>query len=139
MAVLRTAIGLLDASTRRRSSVLVVAEAEDQLTWKSLRNAPGIRLLAADQLNTYDVLVAEHLVFTQAALDAFVSRTSPGTTITPSASAAPQAGGTPAGGRTAKAGNEPGAGGASGAADAEASAAPKRRPAKAAAPKEDEQ
>jgi large subunit ribosomal protein L4 len=139
MAVLRTAIGLLDASTRRRSSVLVVLEAEDQLTWKSLRNAPGIRLLAADQLNTYDVLVAEHLVFTQAALDAFVSRTSPGTTTTPSASAAPKAGGTPASGRTAKAGNEPGSGGASEAADAEASAAPKRRPAKAAAPKEDEQ
>jgi large subunit ribosomal protein L4 len=131
MAVLRTAIGLLDTSTRRHSSVLVVVEAEDQLTWKSLRNAPGVRLLTADQLNTYDVLVAEHVVFTQAALDSFVGRTSPGTTITSSASAAPQAGGTSKGGSKARAGNEPESGGTPEAGD-EASAAPKRRTAKAA-------
>ena len=67
--MLRTAIGLLDARLNVR--VLVVAEAEDELTWKSLRNAPGVRLLATDQLNTYDVLASEHVVFTEAALSAF--------------------------------------------------------------------
>jgi large subunit ribosomal protein L4 len=72
MAVLRTAIGLLDA--RLNSRVLVVAEAEDELTWKSLRNAPGVRLLATGQLNTYDVLASEHIVFTGAALSAFTGQ-----------------------------------------------------------------
>ncbi|MDX6334725.1 MAG: large subunit ribosomal protein [Streptosporangiaceae bacterium] len=72
MAVLRTAIGLLDARLRFR--VLVVVEAEDELTWKSLRNAPGVRLLASGQLNTYDVLASEHIVFTEAALSAFTGQ-----------------------------------------------------------------
>ena len=72
MAVLRTAIGLTDARLRFR--VLVVVEAEDELTWKSLRNAPGVRLLAAGQLNTYDVLASEHIVFTEAALSAFTGQ-----------------------------------------------------------------
>jgi len=72
MAVLRTAIGLLDA--RLRSRVLVVAEAEDERTWKSLRNAPGVRLLATGQLNTYDVLASDYIVFTEAALSAFTGQ-----------------------------------------------------------------
>jgi large subunit ribosomal protein L4 len=72
MAVLRTAIGLLDAKLSAR--VLVVAQAEDEVTWKSLRNAPGVRLLATGQLNTYDVLASEHIVFTEAALSAFTGQ-----------------------------------------------------------------
>ncbi len=72
MAVLRTAIGLLDRALNSR--VLVVAQAEDELTWKSLRNAPGVRLLATGQLNTYDVLASEHIVFTEAALSAFTGQ-----------------------------------------------------------------
>src|SRR3954454_16675584 len=39
--------------------VLVVAEREDVVTWKSLRNVPSVHLLAPDQLNTYDVLVSD--------------------------------------------------------------------------------
>ncbi len=70
--VLRAAIGLLDE--KLRAGVLVVAQSEDELTWKSLRNVPGVRLLAAGQLNTYDVLVSEHVVFTQAALAEFTGR-----------------------------------------------------------------
>src|ERR1700729_269336 len=72
MAVLRTAIGLLDAKLTAR--VLVVAQAEDEVTWKSLRNATGVRLLATGQLNTYDVLASEHIVFTAAALSAFTGQ-----------------------------------------------------------------
>ena len=78
MAVLRTAIGLLGARLNVR--VLVVADAEDELTWKSLRNAPGVRLLATGQLNTYDVLASEHIVFTEAALAAFTGRPAPAST-----------------------------------------------------------
>ena len=55
-------------------NVLVVTEHDDELTWKSLRNVPCVHLLAEDQLNTYDVLASDDVVFTQAALAAFVER-----------------------------------------------------------------
>lgn len=57
-----------------RAHVLVVVDREDDLTVKSLRNAQDIQLLPADQLNTYDVLRNDDVVFTKAAFDAFVER-----------------------------------------------------------------
>ena len=54
--------------------VLVVADRTDQLTWKSLRNVAGVHLIASGQLNTYDVLVSDHVVFTTGSLAAFVAR-----------------------------------------------------------------
>jgi large subunit ribosomal protein L4 len=56
------------------SPVLVVADTSDKVTWKSLRNARGVHLLDSGQLNTYDVLVSDHVVFTRDALDKFVAR-----------------------------------------------------------------
>lgn len=53
--------------------VLVVAERSDTVTWLSLRNLPQVHLLAPDQLNTYDVLVNDDLVFTRDALAAFLA------------------------------------------------------------------
>ncbi|MFG2077188.1 large subunit ribosomal protein L4 [Nonomuraea maritima] len=58
--------------------VLVVVDADDELTWMSLRNAPEVHLLDAGQLNTYDVLVHDDVVFTQEAYDQVVSRLSGG-------------------------------------------------------------
>jgi len=58
------------ASGRR---VLVVADRGDVTTWKSLRNAAGAHLIAPGQLNTYDVLVSDDVVFTEAALAAFLA------------------------------------------------------------------
>jgi large subunit ribosomal protein L4 len=55
-------------------SVLVVTTHDDEITWKSLRNVPFVHLLAEDQLNTYDVLASDHVVFTEAALSAFIGR-----------------------------------------------------------------
>jgi large subunit ribosomal protein L4 len=55
-------------------NVLVVTEHDDELSWKSLRNVQFVHLLAEDQLNTYDVLASDFVVFTKAALDAFVER-----------------------------------------------------------------
>jgi large subunit ribosomal protein L4 len=52
--------------------VLVVLSAEDELNWLSLRNVPTVHLIEAGQLNTYDVLVADSVVFTAAALDEFL-------------------------------------------------------------------
>jgi large subunit ribosomal protein L4 len=60
-----------DGATR---NVLVVTTQDDEVTWKSLRNVPFVHLLAEDQLNTYDVLVSDHVVFTEAALSAFIGR-----------------------------------------------------------------
>jgi large subunit ribosomal protein L4 len=71
LAVLRAAVG--EASPRLSVSVLVVANADDLLTRKSLRNAPGVRVLPTGQLNTRDVLVSDYVVFTQAALSEFVA------------------------------------------------------------------
>jgi large subunit ribosomal protein L4 len=52
--------------------VLVVLPREDETSWLSLRNEPTVHLLMADQLNTYDVLVADQVVFTVAALNEFL-------------------------------------------------------------------
>jgi large subunit ribosomal protein L4 len=72
LTVLRTAVG---AEARLSRPVLVVVNADDELTRKSLRNAPRVRVLDSGQLNTYDVLACDHVVFTQAALAEFVART----------------------------------------------------------------
>ena len=56
-----------------RPRVLVVVNTGDTLTVKSLRNVPNVELLPFDQLNTYDVLRSDDLVFTKAAYDAFVA------------------------------------------------------------------
>jgi large subunit ribosomal protein L4 len=52
--------------------VLVVVERTDVATWKSLRNIETVHVIAPDQLNTYDVLVSDDLVFTEGALAAFL-------------------------------------------------------------------
>jgi large subunit ribosomal protein L4 len=56
-----------------RRHFLVVLERNDTVTWLSLRNAPHVHLVAVDQLNTYDVLASDDVVFTQGAYDAFVN------------------------------------------------------------------
>ena len=71
----KDALALLDKVTDGAvRNVLVVTSRDDELSWKSLRNVPFVHLLAEDQLNTYDVLASDYLVFTKAALDAFVER-----------------------------------------------------------------
>jgi large subunit ribosomal protein L4 len=57
-----------------RRKVLIVLERNDDLTWKSLRNVGGVHLLVEDQLNTYDVLCADDIVFTEGALQTYVNR-----------------------------------------------------------------
>jgi large subunit ribosomal protein L4 len=64
VATLRKATG----STK----VLVVLSSFDELNWLSLRNEPTVHLIEAGQLNTYDVLVADDVVFTKEALDEFL-------------------------------------------------------------------
>jgi len=59
-----------------RVGYLVVLERSDAITWLSLRNAPEVHIVAVDQLNTYDVLNADDIVFTQGAYDVFVGGSS---------------------------------------------------------------
>jgi large subunit ribosomal protein L4 len=61
-----------------RRHFLVVLERNDTVTWLSLRNAPHVHLVAVDQLNTYDVLLSDDVVFTKGAYDAFVNGTAAG-------------------------------------------------------------
>jgi large subunit ribosomal protein L4 len=72
----RTAMLALAAVTGAADAqVLMVIGEADVLTRLSLRNAASVRLLPASQLNTRDVLVSDHVVFTREALDSFVART----------------------------------------------------------------
>jgi len=75
----KTAVAALASLTGSAAHVLVVITAGDSLTRLSLRNVQGVHVLAEGQLNTRDVLVSDHVVFTQEALDGFVARSS-GTT-----------------------------------------------------------
>ncbi len=70
----KTAVAALAALTGRTAHVLVVITAGDIVTRRSLRNVAGVHVLAEGQLNTRDVLVSDHVVFTQEALDGFVAR-----------------------------------------------------------------
>jgi large subunit ribosomal protein L4 len=71
----KDALAVLDKVTGGADrNILVVTLRDDELTWKSLRNVPAVHLLAEDQLNTYDVLASDYVVFTEAALSAFVER-----------------------------------------------------------------
>ncbi|CAB4694442.1 MAG: 50S ribosomal protein L4 [Actinobacteria bacterium] len=70
-AALGALLGLSD-----RVKFLVVLERTDTVTWLSLRNAQQVHLVAVDQLNTYDVLAADDVVFSKGAYDALVSGTS---------------------------------------------------------------
>ena len=45
--------------------MLVVLDRDDVLNWVSLRNVPQVHLIEAGQLNTYDVLIADEVVFTR--------------------------------------------------------------------------
>jgi large subunit ribosomal protein L4 len=68
----KTALATLNAVTQAKR-VLVVLDRDDVLNWVSLRNAPQVHLIEAGQLNTYDVLVADEVVFTETALAEYVA------------------------------------------------------------------
>jgi len=70
-------------------NVLFVAEREDVITWKSLRNVPSVHLIAPDQLNTYDVLVSDDIVFTEGALARFLKQPAPEAAAKPATDAKP--------------------------------------------------
>jgi large subunit ribosomal protein L4 len=66
----KTALATLRQVTRA-GRALVVLDRDDRLSWLSLRNEPSVHLLQPGQLNTYDVLVSDDVVFTRPALARF--------------------------------------------------------------------
>jgi len=56
-----------------RKNVLVVLSRAEDIAWRSLRNAEDMHLLVPDQLNAYDILKSDDLVFTQAAINDFLA------------------------------------------------------------------
>jgi large subunit ribosomal protein L4 len=68
----KAAIELLETVATSKH-VLVVLERDDTASIKSVRNIPTVHVLSYDQLNAYDVLVSDDIVFTKAALEAFIA------------------------------------------------------------------
>ncbi|AZR06592.1 50S ribosomal protein L4 [Trueperella pyogenes] len=70
----KTALKLLLDVTEGRKKALVVVDRADDVTVLSLRNAQEAHLLYFDQLNAYDVLVSDDVVFTEAAYEAWTKK-----------------------------------------------------------------
>ncbi|MGA8046874.1 MAG: 50S ribosomal protein L4 [Dermatophilaceae bacterium] len=75
------------AGLTERKNLLVVLERADLVGLKSVRNLQNVHVLAVDQLNTYDVLCADDIVFTKGAYDQFVSGGAPSGSNTENATA----------------------------------------------------
>jgi large subunit ribosomal protein L4 len=70
----KTAITAIATAVPERGKLLIVLQRGDDTAWKSLRNVENVHILVEDQLNTYDVLVSNDVIFTENALESFVAR-----------------------------------------------------------------
>ena len=66
-------VSALLTSIAPSKNVLVVLEREDATSLKSIRNLDTVHVLSYDQLNAYDVVVSDDIVFSKGAFDAFVA------------------------------------------------------------------
>ena len=73
----KAAASILLQLTNRRN-VLIVLDRTDDTSYKSLRNLQGVHVLPVDQLNAYDILLSDDVVFTKSALDAYIARPAKG-------------------------------------------------------------
>ncbi|PZS40365.1 MAG: 50S ribosomal protein L4 [Pseudonocardiales bacterium] len=69
----KTARTVLDALAGRSTKLLVVITRADEVSRRSVRNLPSVHVLTSDQLNTYDVLSNDEVVFTADGLQAFLA------------------------------------------------------------------
>jgi large subunit ribosomal protein L4 len=69
----KNAISVLE-NVATSKNVLIVIEHDDEITLKSVRNLKNVHVLTVDQLNAYDVVVSDDIVFTKAAYDWFVNK-----------------------------------------------------------------
>lgn len=76
----KSAVATLDALDLD-GALLIVINRDERNAWLSLRNLQEVALVAPDQLNTYDVLVSDHVVFTKAALETFLAGPATGKSV----------------------------------------------------------
>ncbi|MGO3393577.1 50S ribosomal protein L4 [Glutamicibacter arilaitensis] len=69
----KDALATLRSVTERKNLLVVIDRAND-VAALSVRNLVNVHVLYVDQLNTYDVLVSDDVVFTKAAFDALVQK-----------------------------------------------------------------
>ena len=62
-------------------NILIAIDRDDDVSALSLRNVPEVHVLYVDQLNTYDVLVSDQVVFTSASLEVFLAGPSTGKSV----------------------------------------------------------
>lgn len=67
------------ATLTESKKVLVVIGRADEVGAKSVRNLPGVHVISPDQLNTYDVLDADDVIFSVEALNAYIEANSANT------------------------------------------------------------
>lgn len=67
----KAAVASLTPVTANKFTTVVLSR-DNINEWLSVRNIPTVHVIFADQLNTYDVVTAQYIVFTREALDAFV-------------------------------------------------------------------
>ncbi len=77
----KTARTILDALAGQSTKLLVVITRADEVSRRSVRNLPSVHVLTSDQLNTYDVLSNDEVVFTVDGLQAFLAGRSGRTTV----------------------------------------------------------
>jgi large subunit ribosomal protein L4 len=56
-----------------RKNLLVVLSRSEDIAWRSLRNAENLHLIVNDQLNAYDILVSDDVVFSESAIREFIA------------------------------------------------------------------
>jgi len=64
-----------------RKNLLVVVSRTEDLAWRSLRNAENLHLLVPDQLNAYDILKSDDVVFSEAAINDFLKAKTAGKSV----------------------------------------------------------
>ncbi len=65
-----------------RKNLLVVVSRKEDAAWRSLRNADDLHLLVPDQLNAYDILKSDDVIFSEAAINDFLTGPAKGKAVT---------------------------------------------------------
>ena len=68
----KAAVAALTPVTENKFTTVVLSR-ENVNEWLSVRNIPTVHPIFVDQLNTYDVITAQYVVFTKEAFEAFVA------------------------------------------------------------------
>ena len=68
----KAAVAALTPVTKNQFTTVVLSR-ENINEWMSVRNIPTVHVIFADQLNTYDVVTAQYVVFSKEGFDAFVA------------------------------------------------------------------